>query len=74
MAQAASGRTRLVPAVPGSRRGAQHRLVLVDRVLAMLLHLRRGAPHDVPACWFGVERSTITRAIGEVRLLLATRG
>jgi len=26
------------------------------------------------ACWFGVDRSTITRAIGEVRPLLATRG
>lgn len=26
------------------------------------------------ACWFGVSRSTITRAIGEVRPLLAERG
>ncbi|MFF4290819.1 transposase family protein [Streptomyces sp. NPDC001633] len=26
------------------------------------------------ACWFGVDRSTITRAIGEVRPLLAQRG
>ncbi|MEU0955885.1 transposase family protein [Streptomyces niveus] len=26
------------------------------------------------ACWFGVDRSTITRAIGEVRPLLAMRG
>lgn len=26
------------------------------------------------ACWFGVDRSTITRAIGEVRPLLAERG
>ncbi|MFI8392233.1 transposase family protein [Streptomyces sp. NPDC085540] len=26
------------------------------------------------ACWFGVDRSTITRAIGEVRPLLAARG
>ncbi|WTX84985.1 transposase family protein [Streptomyces sp. NBC_00645] len=25
------------------------------------------------ACWFGVDRSTITRAIGEVRPLLARR-
>ncbi|MGW6963281.1 transposase family protein [Streptomyces zaomyceticus] len=36
--------------------------------------MRHGATHDVPACWFGVGRSTITRAIGEVRPLLATRG
>jgi hypothetical protein len=28
----------------------------------------------VLACWFGADRSTITRAIGEVRPLLAERG
>ncbi|MFB7530918.1 transposase family protein [Streptomyces sp. NPDC056178] len=28
---------------------------------------------DVLACWFGVDRSTVTRAIGEVRPLLAER-
>ncbi|MET8116671.1 transposase family protein [Streptomyces prasinus] len=54
--------------------GAKHRLVFVDRLLATLVHLRRGVTHDVPACWFGVDRSTITRAIGEVRPLLAERG
>ncbi|MFE7441587.1 hypothetical protein ACFU7X_14150 [Streptomyces chartreusis] len=26
------------------------------------------------ACWFGVDRSTITRTIGQVRTLLAQRG
>lgn len=35
---------------------------------------RHGTAHDVPACWFGVDRSTVTRAIGEVRPLLARRG
>ncbi|MFH8419357.1 transposase family protein [Streptomyces collinus] len=35
---------------------------------------RHGTTHDVLACWFGVDRSTITRAIGEVRPLLAQRG
>ncbi|MGW6015200.1 helix-turn-helix domain-containing protein [Streptomyces sp. NPDC055210] len=40
----------------------------------MLVSLRHGTTHDVPACWFGVERSTITRSIGEVRPLLAQRG
>ncbi|MEV7279280.1 transposase family protein [Streptomyces sp. NPDC093111] len=54
--------------------GAKHRLVFVDRLLATLVHLRHGATHDVLACWFGVDRSTITRAIGEVRPLLAGRG
>nr|WP_237297321.1 transposase family protein [Streptomyces sp. 3211] len=51
-----------------------HRLVFVDRLLATPVHLRHGATHDVLACWFGVDRSTITRAIGEVWPLLATRG
>jgi hypothetical protein len=48
--------------------------VLVDRLLATLVHLRHGVTHDVLACWFGVSRSTITRAVGEVRPLLAERG
>jgi hypothetical protein len=54
--------------------GAKHRLVFVDRLLATLVHLRRATTHDVLACWFGVDRSTITRAIAEVRPLLAERG
>ncbi|MFF2225426.1 transposase family protein [Streptomyces globisporus] len=54
--------------------GAKHRLVFVDRLLATLVHLRHGVTHDVLACWFGVDRSTITRAVGEVRPLLAERG
>ncbi|WP_459006935.1 transposase [Streptomyces aculeolatus] len=54
--------------------GVKHKLVFVDRLLATLVHLRHGVTHDVLACWFGVDRSTITRAIGEVRPLLAQRG
>ncbi|MFJ8694205.1 transposase family protein [Streptomyces roseolilacinus] len=54
--------------------GAKHRLVFVDRLLATLVHLRHAATHDVLACWFGVDRFTITRAIAEVRPLLAERG
>ncbi|WP_247748850.1 transposase family protein [Streptomyces sp. 4R-3d] len=54
--------------------GAKHRLVFVDRLLATLVHLRHGTTHDVPACWSGVDRSTITRAVNEVRPLLAERG
>lgn len=54
--------------------GPKHQLVFVDRLLATLVHLRHSATHDVLACWFSVDRSTITRAIGEVRPLLAERG
>ncbi|MFJ8768981.1 transposase family protein [Streptomyces clavifer] len=54
--------------------GAKHQMVSVDRLLATLVHLRHGVTHDVLACWFGVDRSTVTRAIGEVRPLLAERG
>ncbi|MEU2762236.1 transposase family protein [Streptomyces sp. NPDC007094] len=54
--------------------GAKHRLVFVDRLLATLVHLRHGVTHDVLGCWFGVDRSTVTRAVGEVRPLLAERG
>ncbi|MEV0026642.1 transposase family protein [Streptomyces atroolivaceus] len=49
-------------------------MVFVDRLPATLVHLRHGVTHDVLACWFGVDRSTVTRAIGEVRPLLAERG
>ncbi|WP_438306892.1 helix-turn-helix domain-containing protein (plasmid) [Streptomyces sp. HUAS TT11] len=37
----------------------------------MLVHLRHGTTHDILACWFGLDRSTIARAINEVRPLLA---
>ncbi|WP_229820854.1 MULTISPECIES: creatininase family protein [Streptomyces] len=48
--------------------------MFIDRLLATLGHLRHGVTHDVLACWFGVDRSTITHAVGEVRPLLAERG
>ncbi|MFE0702201.1 transposase family protein [Streptomyces sp. NPDC058872] len=54
--------------------GAQHRLVFVDRLLAKLVRLRHGVARNVLAHWFGEDRCTITRAIGEVRPLLAERG
>ncbi|MBB4944544.1 hypothetical protein F4556_000079 [Kitasatospora gansuensis] len=54
--------------------GAKYRLVFVGRLLATLVQLRHGVTHDVPACWFGVNRSTSTRAVGEIRPLLADRG
>ncbi|WP_329212553.1 transposase family protein [Streptomyces sp. NBC_01708] len=54
--------------------GAKHRMVFIDRLLATPVHLRHGVTHDVLACWFGVDRSTVTRVIGEVRPLLEERG
>ena len=54
--------------------GAKHNFVVLDRLLATLVSLRHGTTHDVLACWFGVDRSTITRAVGEVRPVLAQRG
>jgi hypothetical protein len=54
--------------------GAKYRLVFVDRLLATLVHLRHATTHDVLAAWFGVDRSTITRAVNEIRPLLAERG
>ncbi|MFF7994596.1 transposase family protein [Kitasatospora xanthocidica] len=54
--------------------GAKYKLVFVDRLLVTLVHLRHGVSHDVLACWFGVDRSTVTRAIGEIRPLLAELG
>ena len=46
----------------------------LDPLLATLMPLRHTVTHDVLACWFGVSRSTITRAVGEIRPLLAERG
>ncbi|MCX4444931.1 transposase family protein [Streptomyces sp. NPDC087866] len=54
--------------------GAKPKLVFIDRLPATLVHLRHATTHDVLACWFGVDRSTITRASGELRPLLAERG
>jgi hypothetical protein len=54
--------------------GAKHKFVFIDRLLATMVSLRHSTTHHVLACWFGVVRSTITRAIGEVRPLLAQRG
>ncbi|MEY2246486.1 transposase family protein [Streptomyces sp. BF23-18] len=48
--------------------------MFTDRLLATLVSLCHGTTHDVLACWFGMDRSIITRAIGEVRPLLAQRG
>ncbi|GGK30043.1 transposase [Streptomyces camponoticapitis] len=42
--------------------------------MATLIHLRHDLPHAVLALLYGVDRSTVTRAVGELRPLLASRG
>lgn len=54
--------------------GARHRLVFIDRLVATLIHLCHDLPHAALGLLFGVDRSTITRAIGEIGGLLAERG
>jgi hypothetical protein len=57
---------------PGA--GPKHDLVFTDRVLVTLVHLHHQLPHAALAELYGLERSTITRAIGEIRPLLTERG
>ncbi|MEY9968785.1 hypothetical protein ABIA33_006872 [Streptacidiphilus sp. MAP12-16] len=54
--------------------GPDHRFVFVDRVLVTLVVLRLGLPHAALAQMYGVDRSTISGAVREVRPLLAARG
>jgi len=54
--------------------GADHELPFADRVIATLVILRFQLPHAALAVFYGVHRSTITRAAGEIRPLLAGRG
>ncbi|MFI5689980.1 transposase family protein [Streptomyces sp. NPDC051636] len=74
MARAAPGQAHVTATEAGLGASAKHQLVFVDRLLATLVHPRHGTTHDVLACWFSVDRSTVTRAIGKVRHLLAERG
>lgn len=54
--------------------GPDHQLVFTDRVIATLVVLRFQLPHAALAVFYGVDRSTITRAVHEVRPLLTARG
>lgn len=54
--------------------GPGHQLVFTDRVIATLVILRFQLPHAALALFYGVDRSTITRAVHEIRPLLAARG
>jgi DDE superfamily endonuclease/Helix-turn-helix of DDE superfamily endonuclease len=57
----------------GSGAGPDHQLAFTDRVIVTLVVLRLQLPHAVLAALYGVDRSTVTRAVGEVRPLLAAR-
>jgi hypothetical protein len=54
--------------------GPDHELPFTDRMIATLVILRFQLPHAALAVFYGVHRSTITRAVGEIRPLLAQRG
>lgn len=54
--------------------GPKHDLVFTDRLLVTLVHLRTGLPHAALAEPYGIARSTISRAIGEIRPLPAMPG
>ncbi|MFE2214891.1 transposase family protein [Streptomyces canus] len=54
--------------------GRRHGLVFVDRVLVALAHLRLDLTHAALAELFDVDRCTVTKAIGQIRPLLAARG
>jgi hypothetical protein len=54
--------------------GPGHELAFADRVIITLVILRFQLPHAALALFYGVHRSTITRAVGEIRPLLAERG
>jgi hypothetical protein len=54
--------------------GPRQKLVFAERVLATLVVLRLQLPHQALAVLYGVDRATITRAVGEIRPLLAARG
>jgi hypothetical protein len=54
--------------------GPDHQLVFTDRVVATLVILRFQLPHAALALFYGVDRSTVTRAVHEIRPLLAARG
>ncbi|MGW3829085.1 transposase family protein [Streptomyces sp. NPDC005071] len=54
--------------------GRKPRLVLFDRLLVTLVHLRHGLPQAALAEVFDVDRSTVSAAVRQVRPLLAARG
>jgi hypothetical protein len=57
---------------PGA--GPDHELPFTDRVIVTLVYLRFQLPHAALAELFRVDRSTVTRAVREIRPLPAARG
>jgi hypothetical protein len=57
---------------PGA--GPKHDLVFTDRVLVTSVHVRNQIPHAALAELYGLERSTITRAIGGTRIREPVQG
>jgi hypothetical protein len=51
--------------------GPDHELPFTDRVIVTLICLRFQLPHAARALFYRVDRATITRAVGEIRPLLA---
>ncbi|MET7609205.1 helix-turn-helix domain-containing protein [Streptomyces avermitilis] len=54
--------------------GPRHQLVFTDRVIATVVILRFRLPYAALAVFYGADRSTVTRAVHEIRPLLALRG
>jgi hypothetical protein len=57
---------------PGA--GPDYDLPFTDRVIITLVYLRFQIPQAALAALYGVDRSTVTRAVREIRPLLAARG
>ena len=57
---------------PGA--GPDHELTFTDRVIVTLVALRFQLPHAALAGLYREDRSTVTRAVREIRPLLAARG
>lgn len=54
--------------------GPKDKLITADRVLATVLYLRKLGTRDLIAQLFGVNGSTLTRAVHQVQPLLAEHG
>ncbi|MFE7295968.1 transposase family protein [Streptomyces sp. NPDC057579] len=54
--------------------GRKVKLVFTDRLLVTLICLRHQLPHAALADLYGVDRSTVSAAVREIRFLLAARG
>jgi DDE superfamily endonuclease/Helix-turn-helix of DDE superfamily endonuclease len=54
--------------------GPHHRLIFCDRIVVTLVILRFQLPHQALAVLYGVDRATVTRAVHQIRPLLARRG